>query len=711
MQLQSHFGSRVSASVSAASSVRKMKASQIISAVAAVFALGQALSGSGVVRADTVWQGTTSQNWNDGTNWATNPPTGNFISNTLTGNFPVINADSAFTPVDVFIGDGAGNSGRIDQTGGTLSLGDVGSGGFWFMVGRNGGNGQYNISGNSNLNVGKLQIGGAYYAPGGTGTVTINTTGTVNANSNASYGYIFGGSSYASVVLGVGDFGANLGTGTLNMQQGTLNAAGEVWVGSHGGTGTLTQTGGTINTSGLALTRWRGAGTMSVTNGTVNAGFANLAFAGSNGDLVTGTLSVGTGGTFNSEGDVTIAFAGNAASVGTLNVDTGGVFNVGTSNERWLIVSQYDFLSGVINVNGGTINLNANTDMRFSISGNTGNNVVNLNSGSINGWAGNGASSGASTGTVIDLNQGGGATVNNTFNLNGGTLNVNQVIANSASGTSTMNFNGGTLKAAGATDTFVTGMTTANVRNGGAVINSNGFDVAIPKALTHSAVSGDAAVDGGVTKIGAGKLTLTGANTYTGATTVKAGTVQMNSDAYNNTLTNAGGIDLQASGKVVLDYTGTASPAAAVKALLDSAYAGGFASGQIRSTQHGAGQTIGYGDDAASQVTIRLTLPGDANLDGAVNFNDFLILQNNFGAPSTRFDQGNFNYDGSTNFNDFLLLQNNFGQSVTGADVPVTAAQVAALSSFAAANAVPEPTTLAVLGLGASALLRRRRAC
>ena len=100
-------------------------------------------------------------------------------------------------------------------------------------------------------------------------------------------------------------------------------------------------------------------------------------------------------------------------------------------------------------------------------------------------------------------------------------------------------------------------------------------------------------------------------------------------------------------------------------------------------------------------------LDGDANLDGAVDFNDFLDLQNNFGQLATKFSQGNFNFDGTTDFNDFLVLQNNFGQSVTGVPVQFTQAQIAAITAFGLS--VPEPTSLAIIGLGAMTAMRRRR--
>lgn len=56
------------------------------------------------------------------------------------------------------------------------------------------------------------------------------------------------------------------------------------------------------------------------------------------------------------------------------------------------------------------------------------------------------------------------------------------------------------------------------------------------------------------------------------------------------------------------------------------------------------------------------TTPGDANLDGFVNFLDFLALAEQFGAEGTAtWSGGDFDGDGSVNFADFLILANNFG--------------------------------------------------
>ena len=132
----------------------------------------------------------------------------------------------------------------------------------------------------------------------------------------------------------------------------------------------------------------------------------------------------------------------------------------------------------------------------------------------------------------------GGSTVGNfAVNLNGGTLAVNsiqQTTGNaSATQSSTFKFNGGTLKAL-ADDytvspnlyTFMVGWLGATIlTNGGAIIDANGHNITIGSAITHGS---GALTDGGLTKIGAGTLTLTNANSYNGGTVVKNGTLAIN---------------------------------------------------------------------------------------------------------------------------------------------------------------------------------------
>jgi autotransporter-associated beta strand protein len=125
----------------------------------------------------------------------------------------------------------------------------------------------------------------------------------------------------------------------------------------------------------------------------------------------------------------------------------------------------------------------------------------------------------SSVGLQFNLTFGGQATVN----LNGGMLQTGRIF-NGGSGTSTFNFNGGQIQVSNGNSaaTFMTGLSAANVKEGGAKIDTNGNSVTIGQALLHG---GDAATDGGLAKSGAGTLTFSAANTYTGATDVNAGTL------------------------------------------------------------------------------------------------------------------------------------------------------------------------------------------
>ena len=109
--------------------------------------------------------------------------------------------------------------------------------------------------------------------------------------------------------------------------------------------------------------------------------------------------------------------------------------------------------------------------------------------------------------------------------------------------------------------------------------------------------------------------------------------------------------------------------------------------------------------------------PGDANADGAVNFNDLVALAQNYGDASgqARWSQGDFTEDGNVNFADLVLLAQNYGTGLPAG--PEVAAQYGA--AFAsdwkaarevAANSVPEPAAgVMAVGIGMLLLRRQRR--
>jgi autotransporter-associated beta strand protein len=122
---------------------------------------------------------------------------------------------------------------------------------------------------------------------------------------------------------------------------------------------------------------------------------------------------------------------------------------------------------------------------------------------------------------------------------------------------------------------------------------------------------------------------------------------------------------------------------------------------------------IAYVLDGADPDFIRLHrgFMGDANDDGTVNFSDFIILSQNFGQNGT-WNQANFTGTSVVDFNDFVVLSQNFGNTIAGGQL-VSDEEIAlfqsASQSFLAGNGIPEPTSLALLGIGAAALLTRRR--
>jgi autotransporter-associated beta strand protein len=214
---------------------------------------------------------------------------------------------------------------------------------------------------------------------------------------------------------------------------------------------------------------------------------------------VYGTLNV-NGGTINSTG-------GNAATShgveggGTLNLNSGSV--VGSGNGYFAIGGTLGSGLAVANFNGGTFASSAELLIGFQKEAR-----VTVNPGA-----------------TLDLwffSYGDNSCTNY---LNGGLLKTAAFNTRATSKTVVNYFNGVTVQAKRNADPFINTMTHAYISTNGFTVDANGFGISIMQGLEHDPALG-ATLDGGLTKIGSGTLTLKGVNSFTGGITNQAGGLQ-----------------------------------------------------------------------------------------------------------------------------------------------------------------------------------------
>jgi len=117
----------------------------------------------------------------------------------------------------------------------------------------------------------------------------------------------------------------------------------------------------------------------------------------------------------------------------------------------------------------------------------------------------------------------------------------------------------------------------------------------------------------------------------------------------------------------------------------------------------------------ANQVVIKYTLAGDANLDGQVNFNDLLIVAQNFNKTGEDWVGGNFVYNptGLVNFNDLLIVAQNFNKILTPVGQSSDGIGGSTLSLGGQLDGsvatMPEPGAATLLVLSSAGILGRRR--
>ena len=346
---------------------------------------------------------------------------------------------------------------------------------------------------------------------------------------------------------------------------GALNVANELVVGRESGTGTLNVNGGTITTSGngnMYVGRRNGTGTLNQTDGTI---VVNKEFGvGTRDDNKIGT------GTYNlSGGSIAVAnnfFVGKELGSSGTMVMTGGT--LGTSESLRIGHNQ---ATGTLAQSGGTVNVQnevyiGNENSASSVGAYTlsGTGVLNV---------GNEVFVGRDNGT-------------GTFNLSGGTVNATKI--SGGNGSATVNFNGGVIKAKRDESNLIENLDTANVQSGGLKIDSNGFNVSTSQVLTGT---------GGLEKSGSGQLTLSGANTYEGTTTVAAGALRIEKAGLNAI------VDATAN-TLVAEFTST--PVAGAYPILPGPLAG---SQTFRADNLGANQQATF-DRSTSTVTVTELVTG-----------------------------------------------------------------------------------------------------
>jgi fibronectin-binding autotransporter adhesin len=228
-----------------------------------------------------------------------------------------------------------------------------------------------------------------------------------------------------------------------------------------------------------------------------------------------GTLEVTSGATLNVNGAVAQANAALVADNSTILV-TGGTVNIADR----LSLATFGYSTSVVTVVSGSLT---------------------SDSGSTQSDRGIRLAGGSATPTSTNM-----ATVN----LNGGSLIVSRLFAGSGSNNiSIVNFNGGLLQPSDNPigGTFLTGLTHAYVNSGGAIINTGTNSLTIGQSLENDGV---AATDGGLVKLGSGRLILGGTNSYTGSTVVSNGTLWVSGLIGTNLVSVLSGATLGSTGVI-----------------------------------------------------------------------------------------------------------------------------------------------------------------
>jgi len=604
--------------------------------------IGSSALGSPILATATAYLTTDVTSLSTGTLWLGQGSTGN-------GTLTISNGGSLQYGL-VYIGRDSGAVGTLNQLGGTNRV-NTGT----FEIQSGGTSGTYNLSGG----VLNTIVGGAM-------AIKVGTSGSGTGYFNMSGGTFNAGTNFAtqqhSLNTGWGAKGeAMFSAGTANLT-GDLNAGN----GSNG----------LVTISGTALVNARSV------NVGLNAGAANSRLTVSGGTLsVTNGISVSNSSVLNVSGG-TVTAAGVRISTGSVMTNSGGTLSIpAITNNGTLTFARGDTLafsgaisgSGTTTVTSGILSLASGGRLSTATTV-TNTAVLRLDSGGA--WTGGEIS--IHTNGVVRFN---GGTGTNTASLNayGGTVDVNgqSLLAGSFANFIAREPGAKLMNSSTNAATIASGNNTVWLFTASAEIETVGN-----LQIDSSIISFAAPSPTGITKTGAGTLTLTASNTFTGAVAVNAGLLNLNSSS-GGAAGSANGVTAATGATLLISQSGQVNDSA------DVTLSGG-------TIQRGSGVSEVFGNlniTAASFLNFGSGTTGNLQFQSYTNTGSALVtVQSFFQGNSLQFASATFNAGNLAQFS----FDNGYTTSIQGDYFTITA--------------IPEASTiLAALGLAGLMLWPVRR--